>query len=207
MYKSRSRIVPIIIVLIVVAILIVALVSVGRAIFGGGGTDTTKPDVGRDALLDTSVGHSVRMTVRGPIVANEDFRSYQVTIDPSSRALVTYKGYLDQVIDSKSYGNNHKAYEQLVYALDKANMMKGDELEGDKDDTRGICADGNVYEFEVLNASSVVKRLWTSTCKGSKGSFQASVSQVKDLFLKQIPDSEKMLDKINLGGPQFNLGL
>lgn len=200
MYRGNSsRIVPVILVLIVIAIVIAALVSVGRALLGGD-QQTTETNVGRDALLDTSAGRSVRMTVRGPIVANEEFHSYQITIDSISRIMTTYQGYLEQSIASKTYGNNLKAYEQFVYALDKANYMKGAEFEGDKDDTRGICATGLVYEFEVLNAASSVKRLWASTCKGSPGSLDASVSQIRNLFEAQIPDSEDLLRKVELGG-------
>jgi hypothetical protein len=140
----------------------------------------------------------VRMTVRGPIVADENFRSYRVTVDNNSRDLVTYSGYLDDTIGSKHLGNNTRAYEQFVHALDKANLTKGTPFEGEKDDTRGICATGEVYEFEIVEAGSVVKRLWTSTCKGSSGSLRASVKQVSDLFLEQIPDSDELLDKVDL---------
>jgi hypothetical protein len=200
MYKGNSsRIFPIILVLIVIAIAIAALVSVGRAIFGGDDQGTqTQADVGHEALINTTSDRSVRMTVRGPIVADENFRSYQVTVDPSNRLLITYSGYLENVIDSKQYSNNIKAYEEFVYALDKANTMKGDELKNEKNDTRGICATGNVYEFEVLRAANTVKRLWASTCKGSAGSFKASVSQVQQLFLKQIPDNQALLKGIDL---------
>lgn len=200
MYKSSSsRVFPIILVLIVVAIAIAALVSVGRAIFGGGdGPSQSQVDVGRDALLSTAVERSVRMTVRGPIVADENFRTYQIAVDSSSRRLTTYSGYLSQTIDTEQYGNNTQAYEQFVYALDKANMMRGEAFTGAEDDTRGICATGRVYEFEVLQGDSTVKRLWTSTCKGSKGSLRASLDQVRELFHEQIPDSENMLEEIDL---------
>ena len=198
MYRGNSsRIVPIILVLIVVAIVIAALVSVGRAIFGGSG-QTAQTNAGRDALLDTSLGHSVQMTVRGPIVANEQFHSFQITVNPSTRAMTTYQGYLDQPINSKTYDNNAKAYEQFVYALDKADLMSGDELTGDKNDTRGICATGLVYEFSVMSADSTVRRLWTSTCKGSPGSLKASVTQVGDLFKAQIPDESTLVRGLDL---------
>lgn len=207
MYRGNSsRIVPIVLVLIIIAIAIAALVSVGRAIFGGNGQSTeTQTDVGHTALINTSADRSVRLTVRGPIVADENFRSYQITIDSSSRSLSTYTGYIDQTLDSKSYGNNNKAYEEFVYALDKANFMKGDELKDEKNDTRGICATGKVYQFEVLQNGSTVKQLWTSTCKGSPGSFKGSVPQIEGLFLKQIPDSKVLLDKINLGSNPLSL--
>lgn len=200
MYRGNSsRVVPVILVLVVIALIIAALVSAGRAIFGGGEQpEQSQVEMGREALLDTSSGHSVRMTVRGPIVADEDFRSYQVTISPERRFIATYSGYLTKTLQSKQYGNNKKAYEELVYSLDKANMMNGDELPDERDDTRGICATGNVYEFEVLEGGRSVKRLWTSTCKGSPGSFKASVTQVQNLFLKQIPDEKELLKDIKL---------
>ena len=200
MYKSSSsRVVPIVLVLIVVAIAIAVLVSVGRAIFGGNsGQDTSKVDLGVESLLNTSVDRSVRMIVRGPLVADEKFRSYQIAVDSSSRRLTTYSGYLDQTIESVQLGNNTKAYEEFVYALARANLMKGEELEGEENDMRGICAAGRVYEFEVLQGNSVIKRLWTSTCKGSAGSLKASVKQVEKLFLNQIPDNKTPLSKIDL---------
>jgi hypothetical protein len=199
MYRGNSsRVVPILLVLIVIAIAVAALVSAGRAIFGGDQTGKTQVDIGRDALLNTTLDHSVRMTVRGSIVADENFRSYQVVVNPTDRSLTTYSGYLDQPLDTKQYGNNAKAYEEFVYALDKANMMKGDAFSGDKDDTRGLCATGEVFEFEVLNGGNVVKRLWTTTCKGSTGSLKASTTQLETLFHNQIPDSRTVLRTIDL---------
>lgn len=198
MYRGNSsRIFPVIVVLVIIAIVVVVLVSIGRAIFGGG-NDNTKTDQGRQALLSTSVSHSVRMTERGPIVADEDFHSYQITVSPDSRNLTTYTGYLDQVVANKSLGNNAKAYEEFVYALDKANLMKGTAFTGEKDDTRGICATGYLYDFEVIDSGSTVKHLWTSTCSGSKGSLKASTAQVKNLFLKQIPGNAELINKVNL---------
>jgi len=191
-------------VLIVVAIAIAALVSIGRAIFGGGSSDT-QTNVGHEALVNTASDRSVRMTVRGPIVADENFRSYQITADSSSRNLTTYSGYVDQTLESKQYSNNVRAYEEFVYALDKAKMMEGDELKDAQNDTRGICASGKVYKFEVLKNGSTVKELWTSTCNGSKGSLKANAAQLETLFKKQIPDASTMLEKINLGGSQLTL--
>lgn len=197
MYKSNSsRVIPIIIVLIVIAIAIAAIVSIGRAVFGGGSATTTQEvDVGQVALLDTAASRSVRMTVRGPIVADENFRSYQIIVSPNARSLTTYSGYLATVLETNALSNNVKAYDEFVHALDKANMTVGTVLEGEADDTRGICATGEVYEFDVMDDNSQVKHLWTSTCKGSKGSFRASVPQVQNLFLAQIPGASAQINK------------
>lgn len=195
MYKSRtSRIIPIILIILITIVLIGAVSSVIRALFNPSGASVEqKVDTSKIALLSTVDSAGVRATVRGPIVANERFRSYKIEVTPSSRTIVTYTGYLDQVLQKKTYPNNTQAYEEFVYALDKANFMLGKELSNEKNDTRGICATGKVYEFTLLDDANIVKNLWTSTCKGSPGSFTASVKQNMNLFIKQIPDAQTVL--------------
>lgn len=198
-YKS-SRIIPIALILIITAIAIAALVSLARVIFFSEGTNngSAQVDVSREALLSTSSDRSVRMIVRGSIVADESFRSYQISVSPDTRNLTTYTGYLDNQIDSINLGNNIPAYEQFVYALDKADLSKGTELSGNRNDLRGVCATGKVYEFQILQSNKSVKSLWTSTCKGSQGSLDASVSQLTNLFTAQIPDARTLISKIKL---------
>ncbi len=194
--SSGSRFLPLFLSFIVVVIIIVLIVSIARAIFGGTEKtdDSDQQDAGRTALLDTSENHSVSMTVRGPIVAQENFYSYRIVISPSQRTMDVFTGYLDDVRKSKSLGNNERAYEQFVYALDKANMMKGTMPSDDaQNDLRGICATGYVYEYSTLADGRAVKHLWTSTCSGSKGTLDASVSQLNNLFLAQLPDSANLI--------------
>ena len=112
--------------------------------------------------------------------------------------MVTYSGYLSNTIDRIRLSNNVSAYDEFVHALDKADLPVGTQFEEDRDDTRGICATGRVYEYEILNGDAVVKRLWTSTCKGSPGSLRASADQLTNLFTAQIPDAREPLGKIKL---------
>ena len=126
MYRgSGPRIVPLIVAVLVVAFVIAGLVMVGRMIFSGdkqsNGDKKNGPTL-VDSVLNQDESRSVRWTIRGPIVANEKFKSYQITVSPSERTFVTYSGYLDDVIDTKKYNNNKQAYEQFVYALNNANI-------------------------------------------------------------------------------------
>ncbi|TAL15352.1 hypothetical protein EPN95_00060 [Patescibacteria group bacterium] len=196
----NSRIIPVALILIIVAIAIAALVSLARTVFFSGGTSQTvsQTDVSTDALLNTAINHSVTMTVRGAIVANEEFRSYKITVTPTTRTLTTYSGYLNTPIDQISVSNNTPAYEQFVYALDRANLVKGTELTGANNDTRGICADGKVYEFGVIKDGKSVKTLWTSSCKESKGSLDANVGNLAAMFIDQIPKGVELINKIVL---------
>ena len=200
MQRSKStRLIPILIILVIVIVAIVGVVSVGRSLFNSSSSEeTTKVeenvDKGRTTLLDVKDGSSVKMSVRGPIVADEAFQSYAISVSASSRTVTTYSGYLDTVKKKKSLDNNTKAYEQFVYALDKANYMKGVvPADDDKNDLRGICATGYVYEYSVLSGGTVVKRLWASTCKGSPGSLDASTQQLNNLYFDQIPGSEDIV--------------
>ena len=202
--NSISRFIPILLVIIITIVAVAAVIAIGRALFGDGGSPNSpqpNPNIenAKTALLSTDVDRSVRLTVRGPIVANENFRSYSITITPDSREMITYEGYLDNQIDRKRLDNNTKAYTELVYALDKRKMMDGKDLTDEQNDLRGICASGKIYKFETIKNNSVVKSLWTSDCSGSKGSAQANVNEILDMFLKQIPDGKKMASGIGLG--------
>ena len=198
--NSFSRFVPILLVIVITIVAVAAVIAIGRALFGKNDSGQADQNVntGQVALLSTEEGSAVRLTVRGPIVANENFRSYSVIISPSSRDMTTYEGYLDKEINQKKLDNNVKAYPELVYALDKRKMMNGTQLTEQQNDLRGICASGKVYKFETLKDNSVVKSLWTSDCSGSKGSAQANVNEILDMFLKQIPDGKKMAAGIGL---------
>lgn len=198
---GKSRTTPIILIIIIIVVAIAAIVSLARAVFFSDSSRQaiTQIDSSRQALLSTTAGRKVGMTARGAIVADESFYSYRIEVTPASRSLVTYNGYLERQIDNVSLDNNVKAYDEFVNALDRADLAKGESFTGDKDDTRGICATGRLYEFEIIDNDSVIKRLWTSTCSGSTGSLNASVDQLSNLFIKQIPDSESLIRKLDLG--------
>lgn len=198
---SKRRNIPTFLVVIIVIVAVVTLVSVVRALFFGGDkkpTEVVQVESNRDTLLSLAIDHQVRLTVRGPIVADENFNSYRITITPRTRSLVTYQGYLDKQIERKDYSNNTPAYEEFVNALDKANFTAGQPLSGEADNTKGVCATGLVYEYEIVTDDGVKMRLWTSTCKGSKGSLKASVQQLNNLFTAQIPDAREMLRNLNV---------
>lgn len=198
MYKGKStRIFPIIIIILVVALALAALVSIGRAVFSGPSEEQVI-DESQSALLDTGGGAHVMMTVRGPIVSQETFHSYQVDISPSGRNMTTYVGYSGQRVDSQQLGNTTTAYEEFVYALNRSNYMKGDVLKDDANDTRGICPTGRLYEFAVMRGDRVVKQLWTTSCSSARGSFRANLEQIRSLFLDQIPDSDRLASRIDL---------
>jgi len=200
--NNISRFVPILLVGVITLVVVAAVIAIGQSLIGGerqdNQEDSAEVDEGKQSLLMSDASRSVRLTVRGPIVANEDFRSYRIEVSPSSRTMTTYEGYLDRRLGSKNLDNNVKAYEEFVFALDKRKMMDGRRLANEQDDLRGVCASGKLYEFETLMDGEPVKQLWTSDCDGAKGSALANVQEILDMFLKQIPDGRKAASKVGL---------
>lgn len=200
MYRgSRPRILPIIVVIIIVALIVATLVTAGKMLFSGNSSQSTKKVTTASAieksLLDEDADRSVQWTVRGPIVADEKFRSYQINISPSERTYVIYSGYLDQVMNTKTYDNNVQAYEQFVYALDKTGITITRNVPDA--DLRGVCAtQGLAYKFDTMAGDNSDHSMWSSTCKDSPGTMTASALQVQALFTNQIPDFHSLFNNI-----------
>lgn len=197
---KMKQLIPVILIAVVTLIALFAIWLLGRAIFSGGNKQDTKSEISqaREALLSTDLSRGVMMTVRGPITADETFKTFLIYISPEERYMTAYEGYRGTVIDSKNYPNNTVAYEEFVYALNKAQMIDSKPLTSDSDDTRGVCARGKLTEFDLLTNGSSHYHLWTSTCKGSPGSLKASSQQLRDLFVKQIPDASKLFKEAKI---------
>lgn len=199
MYKgNRSRVFPIVVLIIIVAIVVIGFVAIGRMIFGGGqGQQAPSQQSQLDSqLLATDSDRSVTMTVRGPIVGDEDFRSYEMTISPSGRSIFTWKGYdRSNAVDEKQLPNDTKAYTEFVNALAYAGFTKTAETQ--IEDTNGLCANGRVYTFSLASGANTTNTRWTTNC-GVKGTFEGNGPAVRELFIKQIPDASKMIGNVDL---------
>lgn len=204
MDRSRfQRVTPIILMILIVAITAAALFSLGRTIFSGNSSSSpsvTKPeDIGKEALLSTLANRSVTMVVRGPIVADEKFHSYKITVSPDSRNMTTFRGYLDEKVETSQLYNNTQAYTQFVYALNREKLMNASPLEGESNDTRGVCPLGVLYEFSVVKDKETIRKLWTTSCSNARGSLKVdSLKKVTRLFKKQIPEFDKLSSKVKL---------
>lgn len=198
MYRgSGPRILPLIVIIVIVALVIAALVTIGRMVFGGGSQsgEQENQDAVATAVLDTTAARSVQWTVRGPLVANANFRTYQITISPQESVYTVYSGYLGEPLESQRYANNTAAYEQFVFALDKADVGKTRDAEDT--DIRGVCAtDGIAYTFETLTNNTADNTLWSSTCKNSPGTLAANPLQIHALFTNQIPDFKPIFTSV-----------
>ncbi|MEO5948926.1 MAG: hypothetical protein ABIP74_00830 [Candidatus Saccharimonas sp.] len=197
MYRgSNPRIVPIIVTIIIVAVIIAAIVALGRVLFSGNNSPSTSTTTSLStSVIDTTANRSVKWTVRGPIVAEENFRSYQITISPESREYTVYSGYLGSVISTQDYPNNTRAYEEFVHALVNADITNT--RSSSNDDLRGVCATGGIaYKFETLDGDKADQSIWSSSCNQSKGTMGADALRIQALFANQIPDFKPLFTSV-----------
>ena len=157
---------------------------------GGRGASSGPSAEEQNRRLVTNVhsGRSARMTVYGPIVANEDRESYEITVTTTNRRFAAYKGYTQSQVASSDYDNTYEGYQQFVYALSRVGFDKERVLNEVENDDRGACATGKKYVYELFENGDQIKRVWTTTCSGSRGSFAGANDAVKALFVRQIPD-------------------
>lgn len=190
-YQQRST-ASLIAIFIVVAIVIAGAISAARALFFSGDGSNQIIDRSQTVLLDTTGNNSVSMQLRGPIVAQENHVGYRLTVSPTSRTLTVYRGYNGEVVDSVVLSNTKEAYEQFVFALNRADYSKGSELTGERNDTRGICSSGRVFYFSINENLKPVKTLWTTSCR-ENGSFKGDLNVTRSLFVNQFTDNARAI--------------
>lgn len=170
---------------IVLAVIVVFLII--RGLFFAAKPEPTQLT---DPLINTSTDRGVSMVVRGPIVASENARTYEIDVTPTSRSVTLFSGYDGTVMSKQVYDNSTSAYEQFVYALDKDGMTNARTISDT--DTRGVCATGRLYTFSLLRDTTTESSLWTTSCgRDDKGTLNAAASPLKYLFDAQIPDISK----------------
>jgi Na+-transporting methylmalonyl-CoA/oxaloacetate decarboxylase gamma subunit len=169
--------------------------SVARRVIGT--EDKTSETVKKVNLNDYNKGSSfVRVTVEGPIVASEKYRTYQIEVGQTFRDIKVMSGYEKKVIAEKHYTNDKKAYEAFLKALKFANFTaKNEDFGGDQ---TGYCATGNRYVYELFDGGESLQHTWNTSCNNSTGNFSGSGPTVRSLFKKQIPDFTEVTKGLNI---------
>ena len=190
--ENRRRILRNVAVIGGIVLVIIVIFLIIRAIFSSGSaapqTQLSNP------LLNTSTDRGVMMTIRGAIVANENARSYEIAVTPTTRSITQYSGYDGTVLQKEVLDNSPASYEQFVYALDKGGMTISRSV--DNADTRGVCATGRIFTFSLQRDTTIASSLWTSSCSKEKGTLNTNAGYLQNLFDAQIPDAGKYINGI-----------
>lgn len=189
-YRKKQVLKTVVIILVSVGA-VIGLIFAARFLFFNTTTSETKNNENYNNLTSTTAGRAVEMSVRGPIVADEDFRSYNVKITPNSRELTVYRGYQKTEINHQTLTNNVEAYHQFVFALNAANLLK--DVDSDGGDSTGVCATGYIYTFIVSDDGNEKQKIWGTTCSSKSGSLKAQITPLKKLFITQLTENEQKI--------------
>ncbi|MDZ7785947.1 MAG: hypothetical protein U5L95_02390 [Candidatus Saccharibacteria bacterium] len=179
----------------VLATIFILIAVIFWALSGGPSEVVEEDDA---AKLSTYADSSAKVSyeVRGEIVANEEHQSIRFTIDRNQRVFEVFDGYQKKVIKKKTFSNNSKAYEEFIYALDRAGFIN--QQEADFDTEKGVCPEGNVMVYKLADQGEDISRLWSGSCDDEAGTFGGDDDDVEDLFEAQIPDYRDIARDVNL---------
>lgn len=180
---------------VVVGILAIILVT------SGGNPDPASDPAGSNkkvVLTDyISKDSSVRLTIDGPINAQEVHRSIRITVTPSRRNVEIFKGYNFEIERSLPLTNSQSAYDEFIHALQATGFTNRKEKPLQQDES-GVCATGNRYIYELLENDQEVSRTWSTSCSNKQGT-SANISEaVRRLFQEQIPDYSEFTRNVSL---------
>lgn len=160
-------------------------------LFHGGGS---KPAGGRSLDSYANTDAVARLTIDGPIVANQEHAAVRVTVGRDDVTFEQLQGYQGNVVNQQTYANNSDAYVNFLFALEHAGFTRGDKTSSLKDE-RGYCPLGDRYILEFTQEDKQLERYWATTCGGAK-TFQGSLGLTLALFKAQVPSYDNLTSGI-----------
>ena len=177
--------------MIAIGAVVVIIIGIIAAFTYGKQTPPKTPPSQISLTDHTTDGSEVRLTIVGPVNANELHRSSSISVSRDSRAVEFDKTYSDIPITSATYINNQDAFDDFMTALQNAGFTKPAKGTTQADDT-GQCPQGQRYEYELITSDTVAMHTWSSSCQGKNEPFGGKASLVQALFRAQIPDYAKL---------------
>jgi hypothetical protein len=173
--------------LAVIGVLVLIFVLILR----GGGKDSVETQ-----LTDYTATQTVmRLTIDGPVNADQDHRVIRVTVGRNLTTIDIIQGYEGHTLDSRSYANNEDSYGTFLRALQLAGYTDGND-DPELTDSRGVCSTGRVYTMEIITGSDTVQKFWRTSC--DSGTFGGETNLIRKLFRLQIPDYNLLTRSVGL---------
>jgi hypothetical protein len=143
-------------------------------------------------------GVTVRMSIEGPVVADENYRKLEVDITNSSRDTKVITGYRGTVLKESKLDNNEPAFDAFMDALDNAGFTAARPNVKNKDYT-GQCATGRRYIFDLIEDGKTISSLWRSTCTDlAPGTLGVMATPISNLFRLQLPNVDQVIGGQNV---------
>jgi len=170
----------------VVVLAFFAIILVTNSSSSNGGNKAAKVPTTLNLLDHDNATSAVSYTVQGPLKGEDQYQSLRITVTQNRRTIDLLSGYEGNVIKTESLPNTPAAYTNFLHALINANFVLYHK--NVSSDERGVCALGNRYIYDTTEGSNDLRRLWSTSCSTSQGSFAGTPDLVGQLFENQITD-------------------
>jgi hypothetical protein len=187
-----SRIIAVVIVLLAIGLIGYGVYAAFKTIY------KPAPAPKTISLLDYlgQANTEVKLTIEGPITANENHNSQAMAVTTSSRAIDMFRGYTDTPIISQNFPNNQTAFEDFVRALQNAGFTRTSPNANASSTELGLCPQGQRYVYQLFSGSTQVLRAWSTSCN-DRTTFQGNTNTIINLFEAQIPDFDQLTNQAN----------
>lgn len=184
--------------LIIAIVLIVVGFNFVRGLFRNDPARQQEETAKRVNLLDAANSNrTVRYTINGSIVGNEEHRVIRITVDGSTRRAEVIQGYSSQVIKSQETPNTPEAYRAFIAAINGAGFTNTVAPQGRGDEAQS-CPLGRKYAYELDPGAQGAFRTWNTSCSRSQGTFTGNTQLIQTLFQKQVPEYGKFTYGVQL---------
>jgi hypothetical protein len=178
---------------------VVLLLIFGIVIFNRGGSKPTSVAPSKTIKLTDYAKNpnvTLRMTTAGPINANENHRTIEISISSTSRSVNVFTGYQGQVLTANTFNNNEPAFSEFLAALNRA-LFTREARVGENINPDAICPTGNRTHYTITDGGKTEMDLWAASCAG--GSFGGNRPLTNSLFQAQIPNYSTLTSGVSLG--------
>ena len=179
--------------LLAVGLIIVVIVLIIHGLVSG---PSSAPNVPKNLTDYVGTGTSVQLTIDSPVASASQHKDIIINVSNYEAILTVTQGYEGEVLRSQSYPMSSNAYATFLRALNYNGFTQGNNDPALKDE-RGRCALGARYIYEIINSNDdSIQRYWYTSC--GNGTFNGNPQSVRQLFVKQIPDYNKLTSDVHL---------
>lgn len=172
-------------ILVGIGLLWLIFLLLGKAFSVTSNTSTTSTT--QNSLSSYATTNAVTaMYIDGPVRSDQEHMALRISVSKSQAAIELISGYEGRVVRQETFENNTESYANFLKALSKAQFDSPVKKSVSKDE-RGFCPLRNRFIYTLDQGATSKIRSWTSTC--GTGNFSGNQALVRQLFMRQIPDS------------------
>ena len=142
-----------------------------------------------------NTGSEVRLTIDGPINANQDHQQVQITVNQNVVTFDQYQGYDGTVVNQQQFANTESAYTAFLYALSLNGFTDGNTSSALSNE-QGHCALGDRYTLELIQGGGDLERFWATSCPNVIKSFEGNLPLMLTLFEAQVPNYQTLVQDV-----------